>query len=649
MGGVIQLSEQGRALFTKEELAARVKVPAIVEQDLKRIISDRLEQCGLYFRVFSRIKTAASMAHKFELKDYGNGGGKLQDLVGVRVNLYFDDDVDICRNIMENTFDVLGWSTSERSEEEFKPTKLNGVCRLPEYLRSEISPDTWDMYIDDTFEIQIKTMFFEGWHEIEHDMRYKGEELWKDYKGFSRYFNSILATLELCDKSMVTLFEDLGHSLYKSGRWSDMIKSHFRLKLGEASLYPEVEQLLNEDLEQVDNLAKRIYKTKKPVLVEQLLRRSRKIPINVNTIIALLNDSQFHDSRLTAIFKERDVYNDGREESVAESRHYEMKPLTRHNVFQMKTQIDGSRMKEDHPVSASEIFERSAAVIYQWIVQKYGGLFKNMPQEVSTYHADILAYHVAVNYNPKEQRMNMHVRHMDLDVGGRIWYSESCLEVGEDDRVFLKVCNGYAEPEKEQRTVQDTGAMFFSYPGYYKMIVDSVGIFNGIDCANRRRILREEQFPQMERALKDPERAFPLVVIISRETPDGMMDEEWLGQFRVSDFTRTVWRYAHVFTCYEKTGRKLLELAGREAKDACQIPRLYIFWPDGDVDDYRPEDVQNCSFGRHLEARGDARTYDIVRGGQAFYHKIVTDLRDWNVSSDLWEGFKLEILTEIPG
>lgn len=44
MGGVIQLSEQGRALFTKEELAARVKVPAIVEQDLKRIISDRLEQ-----------------------------------------------------------------------------------------------------------------------------------------------------------------------------------------------------------------------------------------------------------------------------------------------------------------------------------------------------------------------------------------------------------------------------------------------------------------------------------------------------------------------------------------------------------------------------------------------------------------------------
>lgn len=642
------MNEEKRVIYTKEELAAKVRVPAIVEQDLKRIISDRLEQCGLYYRVFSRIKTASSMAHKFEMKDYGEGNRKLQDLIGVRVNLYFDDDVDICKKIMENTFDLIDWSTSEISDEEFKPTKLNGVCRLPEYLRSEISPETWEMYIDDTFEIQIKTMFFEGWHEIEHDMRYKGEELWKNYNGFSRYFNSILATLELCDKSMVTLFEDLGHSLYKSGRWSDMIKSHFRLKLGEGVLYPEVEQVLNEDVEQqVENLAKRIYKTSKQTLVDQLLRRSRKIPINVNTIIALLNDSQFHDSRLTAIFKKRDVYNDGREESLGESRHYEMQPLTRHPVFQMCTQVDGNRMKDIKNPSSDLIFEQSADSIYQWVVGKYGGLFKNMPAETCTYHADILAYHVAVNYDRESRRMHMHVRHMDMEVGGRIWYSEASLEVDALERVLLKVCNGYAEPEREH-TVQDSGMIFFSYPGYYKTIVDSIGIVNGIECVNRRRIMREEQVCEILQALKDPSCMFPLVLIVSKRMEDGMMDEDWLGQFRVSDFTRTVWRYAHVFTCYEEVGRKYLEQAGIALERAEQIPRLYIFWPDGDVDDYGPEDVGNCSFGRHLEARGDARTYDIVRGGQAFYHKIVTDLREWNVSAQRWEGFKLEVLTELP-
>ncbi len=640
------MNEQGKAVYTKEELAARVRVPAIVETDLKRIISERLEQCGMYYRVFSRIKTASSMARKFELKEYGEDR-KLQDLIGVRINLYFDDDVDICKDIMERTFDVIDWSTSERSEDEFKPAKLNGVFRLPEYLKKEISSDTWKMSIDDTFEIQIKTMFFEGWHEIEHDMRYKGEELWSHYPGFSRYLNSILATLELCDKSMITLFEDLGHALYKSGRWSDMIKSHFRLKMGNAPLYPEVEQLLNEDMDQVENLAKRMYKTRKQFLIDQLLKRGRKIPINVNTIIALLNDSLFHDSRLTAIFKARDVYNDGREESLAESRHYELRPLTRHTVFQMCTRVDGSRLKTEQPATSRQIFERSADYIYKWIVRKYGELFTDMPQEVTTYHADVLAYHVTVNYDREKCRMNMHVRHMDMEVGGRIWYSEASLEVTEQDQVMLRLCNGYAEPDRENSAGQESAGIFFSYPGYYKAIVDNVGIFNGTECLNRRRILREEQVPELVRAIGDPERKFPIVVIASKETEDGMMDEDWLCQFRVSDFTRTVWRYAHVFTCYESVGRQVLARTGQNAQADEAVPRLYIFWPDGETDSYGPEDIENCSFGRHLEVR-TARTYDIVRGGQAFYHKIVTDLRDWNVWADMWDGFKLEIMTEIP-
>ena len=511
------MGEEHRVIYTKEELAAKVRVPAVVEQDLKRIISDRLEQCGMYYRVFSRIKTAGSMAHKFETKEYGEGRKKLQDLVGVRVNLYFDDDVDICRNIMENTFDVIDWSTSEMNDEEFKPTKLNGVCRLPAYLRSEISPETWKMCIDDTFEIQIKTMFFEGWHEIEHDMRYKGEEIWKNYSGFSRYFNSILATLELCDKSMVTLFEDLGHSLYKSGRWSDMIKSHFRLKLGEASLYPEVEQVLNEDLDlQVENLAKRMYKTSRQTLVEQLLKRSRRVPINVNTIIALLNDSQFHDSRLTAIFRQRDVYNDGREESQVETRHYEMKPLTRHTVFQVSTRVDGSRLKEEAPEHAL-IFHRTSEVIYGWLMEKYGSLFKNMPGQLCTWKEDIFGYHAAIEFHPEEQKMKLHVRHMDMEVGGRIWYSECALENRDLDGVWLQVCNGYAEPEREH-VVQDPGAIFFSYPGFYKGIVDNIGIINGIECISRRRILKEEQFAPILHALKDSSCMFPFVVIISQKS-----------------------------------------------------------------------------------------------------------------------------------
>ena len=636
--------EENREIYTREELAAAVRVPAIVEQDLKRIISDRLEQCGLYFRVFSRIKSPTSMAKKFEQKRYQDNGGQLQDLIGVRINLYFDDDVKICRWIMQETFELIEWSTSERSEEEFKPIKLNGVFRLPEYLKAEISPETWGMNIDDTFEVQIKTMFFEGWHEIEHDMRYKGEELWSGFGNFSRYFNSILATLELCDKSMVSLFEDLGHSLYKDGRWSDMIRCHFRMRIGDTALYPEVEAFLDQDRSRNDNIAKQIYKTPRKQLMDLLLKRPRRIPINVNTIVALLNENLFQDPRLTAIFKAHDVYNDGREEDPFENRHYEMRPLVRHTVFQMVTTLDGNRMKTGE-VTPEAIFAKASELIWQWIKNRYGGLFRTMPAQLSWYKADVCGYHVQVEIEPARQLLRMHTRHVDLDVGGRIWYSEALLERAVDDTIRLSACSGYAEPDRDRGISQGLSSSFFSYPGFYKSIVDGVGVVNGFECSGRRRIVHPEQAKETAEVLAGRGRSFPVVLVISERDEGGLMDEAWLGQFRVSDFTRTVWRYAHVLTCYADESEELLRLAGIPTAQAAKVPQFYIFWPDGDIDAYGPEDVENCSFGRHLEARGDARTYDIVKGGQAFYHRIVTDLRDWNISARLWDGFDLETIT----
>ncbi len=620
-----------KVTYSAEELAAKVKVPAVVEQDLKRIISDRLEQCGMYYRVFSRIKTAASMELKFQRKEYGEDR-KLQDLVGCRINLYFDDDVEICKSIMEKTFSVLEWSTSARAEDEFKPTKLNGVFRLPEYLRSEISPATWDMCIDDTFEIQIKTMFFEGWHEIEHDMRYKGEELWKERSSFSRYFNSILATLELCDKSMVTLFEDLGHELYKSGNWSDMIRSHFRLKMGSVYLYPEVEQRLAEDQkETVDSLAKRIYKTPRRVLMEQFISRSRKVPISANTIVAVLNEAVFHDQKLTEIFRARDVFNDGRQESVGESRHHTPKPFTEHNVFGIRTRVNGCRMRNEEKVNSELIFARCSVLIHNWVRAKYGSLFQDMPEVPTQFVRDIAGYRVIEHFNRERLSMGMEVRYLDMEVGGRLWYSRAQISPDEAGNIWLSCCSGYAEPEKETYAAEN-GVVFFSYPGYYKQIVDSIGIINGTECQSRRRILREEQLEELNDAIRDTDRSFPVILVISPAAKEGMMDESWLGQLRVSDFTRTVWRYAHVFTCYEQQGRRLLEQLGEDTALA-EIPGLWVFWPDGSVNSYGPEDVQNCSFGRHLEMRGDSRTYDIVHGGQAFYHQLVTDLREYNIAA----------------
>ena len=292
--------------------------------------------------------------------------------------------------------------------------------------------------------------------------------------------------------------------------------------------------------------------------------------------------------------------------------------------------MDGSRIRGEEQIDADLIFEKCAEAIWRWLSSRFGELIPDMPQEARSFQGETIGYRISLDMDAQKRSLNMSTMHLDMEVGGRLWNSRAQLEQNEEGQMILDVYNGYAEPQQEL-DVPETPGTFFSYPGFYKSIVDSVGILDGVECSNRRRILREDQVEELSRAILDPRRQFPIILIVSKENEDGMMDESWLDQFRVSDFTRTVWRYTHVFTSYEQTGKKVLAVRGLD-KDPEAVPRLYIFWPDQAVDAYGPEDVANCTFGRHLEARDDARTYDIVHGGQAFYHQIVADLRDSFVS-----------------
>ncbi|MFV0581334.1 MAG: hypothetical protein ACK5N4_04745 [Parabacteroides gordonii] len=64
----------------------------------------------------------------------------------------------------------------------FNPERINMVCRLQNEQLKEFN--TWkNRYnesfkrIDSTFEIQVRTTLSEGWHEIEHNMRYKCKKI----------------------------------------------------------------------------------------------------------------------------------------------------------------------------------------------------------------------------------------------------------------------------------------------------------------------------------------------------------------------------------------------------------------------------------------------------------------------------------------
>ena len=112
-------------LFCKENVE-QILVPEVVQTDLLNIIEDKLKKAGFYYRIAYRVKTVDSIVNKLNFKEYRvpgteNEDKKMQDLIGIRIMLYFVDDVSICRTLLDTLFAEPGiWETTETTEYEFK-------------------------------------------------------------------------------------------------------------------------------------------------------------------------------------------------------------------------------------------------------------------------------------------------------------------------------------------------------------------------------------------------------------------------------------------------------------------------------------------------------------------------------------------------
>lgn len=65
------------------------------------------------------------------------------------------------------------------TDKVFMPTRLNLIFRMDDFCSRELVNVLKDIdgidssLIDCTYEIQLRTVLSEGWHEVEHDLRYK--------------------------------------------------------------------------------------------------------------------------------------------------------------------------------------------------------------------------------------------------------------------------------------------------------------------------------------------------------------------------------------------------------------------------------------------------------------------------------------------
>lgn len=217
---------------------------ARVARELANDIEDVVSRIGLLVRVFRRAKSVESAESKVARKSYEASGRKVQDLIGVRIVLYFADDVDIVRRCLVSRYRLDNETIDRPDSETFRPTRLNLVFRLPENVAAALELPA-GIPCDSTFEVQIRTVFAEGWHEVEHDLRYKVPEDWADAPDLSRALNGVVATLETSEWSMLQLFDELAHRHYRGHNWVAMLRHKFRMRMTGDSLLPDVLAHLN--------------------------------------------------------------------------------------------------------------------------------------------------------------------------------------------------------------------------------------------------------------------------------------------------------------------------------------------------------------------------------------------------------------------
>ena len=594
-------------LFTKENVE-QIVVPQIVKDDLLSIIEEKLKRAGFYYRIAYRVKAVDSMVNKLIFKDYRrpgteNADKKMQDLIGIRIILYFVDDVDTCRKLLDTLFASPGmWETTENNEYEFKAMKVNGIFRLPAYLSKTIVNPYLTEYVDDTFEVQVRTNSFEGWHEIEHDMRYKGSAFGIGNEALARKMNSILATFELCDDSIVVLLEDLGHQHYKDKKWNDMLRCHYRLKFENEPLHPYIEELFDSDTE----LAKIFYKFKRPAAIEQLwMDTSEKgIELTVNNIVRIVNQIGPNDERLNEVFKRIDEEHGQAMEAVSRRRKFEpFKKLGIYKVFQSHSFIDLTNL------SIEDAYKKAVNYIYSWVSSRFSEVFDDMPDSVKNYDNESPGYRVSIAYEPE--------KHLDSKIANRLWISVATIEK-QGDRLMFDVSNEYSEPTEKYR---DNENILFSRPNFYGEIADNIGI---CDIERLRQNVRsigdKEEYGVLKKLITDEQREFPVVVFVAS-------DDYWVEKFDVDYFAYLVGYYAHIKRITTE------ELAEQFAKDY-----------DLDEDEYRdsitvfyPGKAPVTSYKSHIlnttfeVIKIEKKKYWNENGCRAFRRQLVSDIRENNV------------------
>ncbi|AUV88313.1 hypothetical protein ACNO6Y_22310 [Vibrio owensii] len=270
----------------------------VVSEDIQNMIRETLDDMGIMFRIFGRVKSPASLNTKLLNDDSYGVSKKLQDLIGIRVVLYFPDDLIVVHKALSELFEERekDQSIDDSNAVTFKPVRYNLVYEVPENLKYELPPD-YKEKVDRTFELQLRTVLSEGWHEVEHDFRYKYKDDWASFPDEARMLNGVYASLVTNEWTMIKIFEEIAYSHYKSKNWEAMLRQKFRLRLTKDPLREELLIIFDSDID----LAKKFFRVDRTEIIRLINIRKFDLPISLNNLVLFANSQIIKSEKILDI------------------------------------------------------------------------------------------------------------------------------------------------------------------------------------------------------------------------------------------------------------------------------------------------------------------------------------------------------------
>ena len=514
-----------------------------VKMSLLNTLVTKLNNAGIYFNSTSRIKSESSLLHKLETGKYSmqEGGRKIQDIIGIRINLFYLEDMDICEKILEETFLLDNWSKTKNEENKFEAQKCNGVFRIPsKYLRN-IPASVWNKPFDQTFEVQLRTVLFEGWHEIEHEMRYKYKlgsdsketDLWTGHEDLSRVMNSIIANLELCDWSIMQIFNSIHDSQYKEKNWENAIRSKFRIT--QDPLKPELREYLDNN----PDIVAQFHTVSKRELVEILLNKKYHKELTPDRVIYLINKEIVHNEYISRLLDKEQFVPAVRPEVKTE-----IKPMVPNVVYSHRVGIPAAG------------YDKACEIIYKWVREHISMVFPQMPEELTSVDYSTIGYKVYITYEAGEFHMDF--QHISNSEAGVIWHvTVDMVSAGDIYDVNVEnICETINVKERR-----------YSRPKFMKDMFNQVGFVDAGIVMEEGSSPEEISYDKLNAIVESPDRYMPIIVIVKPdEIPDWAIDCDGYI-LRTDMLKKTLNGLCHVYLCSGDCKKRYEEEYGKESVD----------------------------------------------------------------------------------